>query len=356
MNAARALLDEEHESLPPKPTDDNSYLLGRKNGHNVVIGYPGSGLYGPHNASHVATNMVRTFPISGLGCWLESVVERREPPMLRIRGMAFDWEMLLLVIRRGVMVRRGVLHYDADKFKDNGVFHITSHLNRPPSLLLTATQKLLSDHDSELGQMGNYISQVCSRLARLPALRASRFPGWDRDQLFISSYKHTGEGDCSKWDRAYLVKRLDRESDIPVVHYGLIASGSAVMRSAQRQDQLRDEWDNKEWEPYAAITAAAYAKDLLRVIHPETVEGTANVVGSLNDVSRALDKGDLEVSQLTTSVDKIHEEQKNTNILERLHLHDFNAEQSEASSESREVTGEWLLVLVGKRKCTGFSP
>ncbi|GMG08993.1 unnamed protein product [Aspergillus oryzae] len=105
MNAARALLDEEHESLPPKPTDDNSYLLGRKNGHNVVIGYPGSGLYGPHNASHVATNMVRTFPISGLGCWLESVVERREPPMLRIRGMAFDWEMLLLVIRRGVMVR-----------------------------------------------------------------------------------------------------------------------------------------------------------------------------------------------------------------------------------------------------------
>lgn len=86
------------------------------------------------------------------------------------------------------------------------------------------------------------------------------------------------------------------------------------MRSAQRQDQLRDEWDvccfetetaglindfpclvirgicdysdghqNKEWEPYAAITAVAYVKDLLRVIHPETVEGAANVVGSLND-------------------------------------------------------------------------
>ncbi|UDD64239.1 hypothetical protein AFCA_011480 [Aspergillus flavus] len=237
---------------------------------------------------------------------------------------------------------------------------------------------------------------------------AHQFPGWERDRLFISSYEHAGEGDCSNCDRAYLVKRLDRELDLPVIHYSLIASGSAVICSAQRRDQLRDEWDvccfeteaaglmndfpclvirgicdysdghqNKEWEPYAAITAAAYAKDLLRVIHPETVEGTANVVGSLNDgepsdmftrfsfcfkqpdnatVSRALDKGDLEVSQLTTSVDKIHEEQKNANILERLHLHDFNAEQSEASSESREVTGEWLLVLVGKRKCTGFSP
>ncbi|RAQ59883.1 hypothetical protein COH20_002364 [Aspergillus flavus] len=250
----------------------------------------------------------------------------------------------------------GVIHYDAGKFKDNGVFHITSHLNRPPSLLLLATQRLQSDHAYKVGQMGNYIRQICSELARLPALMAHQFPGWERDRLFISSYEHAGEGDCSNCDRAYLVKRLDRELDLPVIHYSLIASGSAVICSAQRRDQLRDEWDNKEWEPYAAITAAAYAKDLLRVIHPETVEGTANVVGSLNDVSRALDKGDLEVSQLTTSVDKIHEEQKNANILERLHLHDFNAEQSEASSESREVTGEWLLVLVGKRKCTGFSP
>ncbi|KAB8253293.1 nucleoside phosphorylase domain-containing protein [Aspergillus flavus] len=289
MNAARALLDEEHESLPPKPTDDNSYLLGRMNGHNVVFGYPGSSLYGPHNSSHVATNMERTFP--NIRFRLLVGVGGGAPRTADAENTWNDIRLGDVVVSNLKGSHGGVLHYDADKFKDNGVFHITSHLNRSPSLLLTATQKLRSDHDFELGQMGNYISQ-----------------------LFISSYKHTGEGDCSKCDRAYLVKRLDRESDIPVVHSGLIASGSALMCSAQRRDQLRDEWDvccfeteaaglmndspclvirgicdysdghqNKEWEPYAAITAVAYVKDLLRVIHPETVEGTANVVGSLND-------------------------------------------------------------------------
>lgn len=77
------------------------------------------------------------------------------------------------------------------------------------------------------------------------------------------------------------------------------------MRSALRRDELRDQWDilcfemeaaglmdhfpcivirgicdysdghkNKVWQPYASITAAAYAKDLLRVIHPENVAET----------------------------------------------------------------------------------
>ena len=40
LNVARGLLDEEHENLPPKPKDDNNYLLGRMNGHNAVIGVP----------------------------------------------------------------------------------------------------------------------------------------------------------------------------------------------------------------------------------------------------------------------------------------------------------------------------
>ena len=60
------------------------------------------------------------------------------------------------------------------------------------------------------------------------------------------------------------------------------------------------------------------------------------------------------VSQLTRPVDKFHEEQKNANLLERLHLHDFNPEQSDALSESEEGTGQWLLVFVAKRKCSGF--
>ncbi|EJP61980.1 Pfs, NACHT and Ankyrin domain protein [Beauveria bassiana ARSEF 2860] len=39
LNASRALLDEVHQPLPPAEKDDNSYLLGRMAGHNVVIAF-----------------------------------------------------------------------------------------------------------------------------------------------------------------------------------------------------------------------------------------------------------------------------------------------------------------------------
>lgn len=61
VNASRAVLDEVHESLPSGAKDNNSYILGQMNEHNVVIGFPGLGMYGVQNASTVATHMIRTF-------------------------------------------------------------------------------------------------------------------------------------------------------------------------------------------------------------------------------------------------------------------------------------------------------
>lgn len=60
LDAARALLDEEHEPLKPKEKDDNAYLLGQMEGHNVVIACPAE--YGTTAAAQTATNMLRTFP------------------------------------------------------------------------------------------------------------------------------------------------------------------------------------------------------------------------------------------------------------------------------------------------------
>lgn len=61
LNAAKALLDEQHEQLPSAAKDDNSYLLGRMAGHNVVIAFTGSGNYGTNVAAQTAVHMVRTF-------------------------------------------------------------------------------------------------------------------------------------------------------------------------------------------------------------------------------------------------------------------------------------------------------
>lgn len=195
------------------------------------------------------------------------------------------------------------------KWKDDKSFHIESHLNRPPGILLKAIKQLRSDHRFNVGKMQQYLDEVVKKLEDLSDLEDCRFPGREHDLLFKADYQHVAGEDCRNCDVKRIENRLIRVSDNPVVHYGLIASGNAVMRSAQRRDQLRDAWDvscfemeaaglmnsfpcvvirgicdysdnhkHKIWQPYAAIVAAAYAKDLLRVIHPQEVEITKAAV------------------------------------------------------------------------------
>ena len=197
----------------------------------------------------------------------------------------------------------GVLQYDMGKWKDDNKFRIESYLNKPSKILSKAIELLQSHHDFGEGKMTQYINDMNIKSRKLPGLRGYRFPGRDQDQLFKSDYPHAGGEDCSACDATQVEKRISRESNDPVIHYGLIASGNAVMRSAQRRDELRDLWGvacfemeaaglmddfpcviirgicdysdahkHKDWQPYSAVAAAAYAKDLLRVIHPLEVE------------------------------------------------------------------------------------
>lgn len=189
------------------------------------------------------------------------------------------------------------------KWKNDGEFRIESHLNKPPKILSKAIELLQSDYDLGKGKIKQYIDEVAIKSTKLPGLKDCRFPGRDQDQLFRPDYRHAGGEDCSACDATQVEKRLRRESDDPVIHYGLIASGNAVMRSAQRRDELRDargvicfemeaaglmddfpcvvirgicdysdDHKDKLWQPYCAVVAAAYAKDLLRVVQPREVE------------------------------------------------------------------------------------
>lgn len=56
----RALLDEEHESLPPDDRDNNSYVLGRIGSHNVVLAYPGESKTAL--SAEIVSNMAYSFP------------------------------------------------------------------------------------------------------------------------------------------------------------------------------------------------------------------------------------------------------------------------------------------------------
>jgi len=116
-----------------------------------------------------------------------------------------------------------------------------------------------------------------------------------------------------------LVQRKSRTPDVPVVHYGLIGSANQVMRHGVTREKLRQErgilsfemeaaglmdnfpclvirgicdysdtHKNKDWQPYAAATAAAYAKELLGVITPAQVDKTPTAADAIKTIKVSL--------------------------------------------------------------------
>ncbi|KAL4755783.1 uncharacterized protein BDW70DRAFT_167857 [Aspergillus foveolatus] len=101
----------------------------------------------------------------------------------------------------------------------------------------------------------------------------------------------------------FRLTRPARTNCDPVIHYGLIASGNQVMKDARTRDRLSrelgilcfemeaaglmDDFQCLQWQEYAAATAAAYAKELLSVIHPVQLpprtEHTADLMMRQND-------------------------------------------------------------------------
>src|SRR5438874_2819408 len=62
LAAARMMLDEEHQDLPPQDDDINLYILGRIGEHNIVIACLPAGQTGTNSAASVAVQMMSKFP------------------------------------------------------------------------------------------------------------------------------------------------------------------------------------------------------------------------------------------------------------------------------------------------------
>jgi nucleoside phosphorylase len=206
----------------------------------------------------------------------------------------------------------GVIQYDYGKTVTGGSFERTGVLNKPPPLLLTAVSRLQAEHGLEPSRIPALLSEA---VTRKPRMRESfAYCGEDQDVLFDSEYDHPDfENTCNNCDTRSLVTRPSRASHDPVIHYGLIASGNQVMKHGYSRDNLARELDvlcfemeaaglmdnfpclvirgicdysdshkNKQWQEYAAATAAAYGKELLSVVHASHVVDTLPA-GSITD-------------------------------------------------------------------------
>jgi nucleoside phosphorylase len=128
------------------------------------------------------------------------------------------------------------------------------------------------------------------------------------DRLYRADFRHVDGKDCEQCERSELVERPERRNHrIIRVHYGTIASGNSVPKDATVRDTYAkdrelhvlcfemeaagmmnnlpclvirgicdycDSHKNDNWHKYAALTAAAYARELLLVLRPQRVDTT----------------------------------------------------------------------------------
>jgi nucleoside phosphorylase len=147
-----------------------------------------------------------------------------------------------------------------------------------------------------------FLSEMTAKYPRL----ATKFthPGQHEDRLYQAEYEHVGESTCDNCDTSRLIVRDARVTNDPKVYYGVIGSGNSMIKHSARRDRLAmelavlcfdleaaglmdhfpclairgisdyaDSHIYKRWQPYAAATAAAYAKELLSVLPVNQVTG-----------------------------------------------------------------------------------
>jgi len=298
QTAAIAMLDRKYDCLPKPPYDHNAYTLGSVSGHNVVIACLPEGEIGTTSAAIVAQWMISTFPAIKFGLMVG--IGGGIPPKVRLGDV---------VVSTPTGLFPGVVQWDLGKANQGGNFQRTGSLNNPPTSLLTAVTKLKTEHELE----GTAIPKYLDRLKRKYPKLVPKYLKSDtlEDVLFEADYDHVspdqdedeGERGCRSCDKNHTIQRRPREM---CVHYGLIASGNQVIKSAVFRDRLNkdlggdvlcvemeaaglmnhfpcivirgicdyaDSHKNKDWQEHAAAVAAAYAKELLSQVQHTDVDG-----------------------------------------------------------------------------------
>ncbi|KAK5045892.1 hypothetical protein LTR84_008678 [Exophiala bonariae] len=374
--ASAEMLDEEHPTLTLGLEDENSYIYGKIGDHNVVIGCLPAGRIGLVSAATVAMRMKASFKSIRLGL------------MVGVGGgvPSDDADIRLgdVVVSKPYGQHGGVVQYDMGKRGLEDHFLRTGALNAPPQALLTATTHL------EAAGLRDKL-KVQQHLAKIARNARFVYPQKLEDKLYEPQSKHVdGKKTCKDCNADELVERDERDSNHVVIHYGTIASGNAVLKDGLTRDRLHqelggvlcfemeaaglinsfpcsiirgicdysDSHKNKGWQPYAAATAAAVAKELLTYIPAATVATSPTVDEVMVDmkdlviqVSENVEiakRVEMQVSCEWYSYLQKHEinfaiAAEDEKILQWLSQFDFSNAQNVARTSKALGTGQWFL-------------
>ena len=289
LAAAEGMLDERYPNLPTPPNDENTYVFGRMHIHNIVIACLPAGVPGTNSAATIASQIRSTFPSLRFGL------------MVGIGGgvpsAEHDIRLGDVVVSQPTGQLGGVIQYDYGKAIHDGQFERKGMLNKPPLVLLTAVTRMRAAHILEPSRISELIFGM---VKKWPAMKDEfTYPTNTQDLLFDCKYEHEKSQDtCANCDASRQVKRAARVSHNPAIHYGLIGSANQVMKDGLKRDcfemeaaglmdnfpclvirgisDYADSHKNKQWQSYAAATAAGYAKELLSVIHEKQLVDAPN--------------------------------------------------------------------------------
>lgn len=307
MAAAEGMLDEFHQDLQGQDkSDTNSYILGQIHHHNIAIASLPAGVYGLTSAATVAKDMLRTFPSIRFGLLVGIGGAVPAPPHQDIR-------LGDVVVSQPYGTSGGVVQFDFGEIAEDGTFHRRGSLNKPPTMLLTALSRLRADHERNDCKIPFLLAEMVKRNPKMKAEYC--FQGRKCDRLYQATHDHTGpNGTCEQCGTQQLVEREPRKDTKPKIHYGNIASSNRLIKNSLTRDELgkelgvlcfemeaaglmsdfpclvirgmcdyADSHMNKQWQKYAAGTAAGFAKELLGVISPDRVRQEKAAIQVLSD-------------------------------------------------------------------------
>ncbi|KAH7146152.1 nucleoside phosphorylase domain-containing protein [Dactylonectria macrodidyma] len=288
MSAVRYMFDEEHERLSDKDGDSNIYAFGRLSGHNTVVGcLPGT--QGKGAAAIIATNVHRTFP--SIRYWLLVGIEGGVP------NHENDIRLGDVVVSMPNGQYGGVVQYDLGK-ETRGGFERKGFLASPPAILRSSVEKMRSDHMLMDNKVNEFVSVMIEQGGRLANYRR---PSRQLDVLFKPvDANHPSQATCRNCNKGEVISRRPRKSTAPEIHYGLVASGDRVIKSAAKRGAISrgfggilcfemeaaglmthfpalvvrgisdysDSHKGYVWQQYAAATAAAVTTELLSYLDP----------------------------------------------------------------------------------------
>lgn len=230
----------------------------------------------------------------------------------------------------------GVIQFDAEKIKkvDGGIeLEQIDNLKPPPTALLNALTALKAAHEMEDSALPVHLAQALVKYPKMTPKfsyppehpngksqpeaeytddeedeQGKQPVSVTKDKYFRASYQHTGEEGCEKCDPKNVIHRRKRDSSHAKIFYGTIASGNKVIKDAEERDAIvhqledndiellciemeaaglmntfpcivirgisdyGDSHKNDMWQRYAALTAAAFAKEFLSYVDVQQME------------------------------------------------------------------------------------